>query len=320
MKIRWGSFSDDLIFKEAPQGIKFALGENVKRERPYGRYPESRMGVEQVIRDAFSSASDYKQSMNIYNKDVRLQRSAIPPRRDLELDALVEIMEGKRLVHSHSYRQDEILMLTRIAEDFGFTIGTFQHVLEGYKVAERLAEHGAGASTFSDWWAYKYEVVDAIPYNGTLMTNAGVTVSFNSDSDELARRMNLEAAKAVKYGGLDEAEALKLVTINPAKQLRIDKHVGSLEIGKDADFVIWSGHPLSTYSVCEQTWLDGKQYFSLEQDQYYRQRDAKLRNSIIQKILESPEDGEKAMRPIGRRGNRFHSCDALEAYLMEGEK
>ena len=320
MKIRWGSFSDDLIFKEAPQGIKFALGENVKRERPYGRYPESRMGVEQVIRDAFSSASDYKQSMNIYNKDVRLQRSAIPPRRDLELDALVEIMEGERLVHSHSYRQDEILMLTRIAEDFGFTIGTFQHVLEGYKVAERLAEHGAGASTFSDWWAYKYEVVDAIPYNGTLMTNAGVTVSFNSDSDELARRMNLEAAKAVKYGGLDEAEALKLVTINPAKQLRIDKHVGSLEIGKDADFVIWSGHPLSTYSVCEQTWLDGKQYFSLEQDQYYRQRDAKLRNSIIQKILESPEDEEKAMRPIGRRGNRFHSCDALEAYLMEGEK
>ncbi len=168
----------------APQGIKFALGENVKRERPYGRYPESRMGVEQVIRDAFSSATDYKQSMDTYNKDVRLQRSTIPPRRDLELDALVEIMEGERIVHSHSYRQDEILMLTRIAEDFGFTIGTFQHVLEGYKVAERLAEHGAGASTFSDWWAYKYEVVDAIPYNGTLMANAGVTVSFNSDSDE----------------------------------------------------------------------------------------------------------------------------------------
>ena len=244
IKIRWGSFSDDLIFKEAPQGIKFALGENVKRERPYGRYPESRMGVEQVIRDAFSSATDYKQSMDTYNKDVRLQRSTIPLRRDLELAALVEIMEGKRIVHSHSYRQDEILMLTRIAEDFGFTIGTFQHVLEGYKVAERLAEHGAGASTFSDWWAYKYEVVDAIPYNGTLMANAGVTVSFNSDSDELARRMNLEAAKAVKYGDLDEAEALKLVTINPAKQLRIDKYVGSLEIGKDADFVIWSGHPL----------------------------------------------------------------------------
>ena len=320
MKLRWGSFSDDLIFKPAPQGIKFALGENVKRVRSYGRYPETRMGVEQVIRDAFMAARDYKKSWDIYNKDVKLKRSAIPPRRDLELDAMVEIMEGKRLVHSHSYRQDEILMLTRIAEDYGFTMATFQHVLEGYKVAERLAEHGAGASTFSDWWAYKYEVVDAIPYNGTLMTNAGVTVSFNSDSDELARRMNLEAAKAVKYGGLDEAEALKMVTINPAKQLKIDRYVGSLEVGKDADFTIWSGHPLSSYTICEQTWIEGKQYFSLEQDQYFRQRDAKLRNDLIQKILSSPDHGDKPMKPEGRRGNRFESCDALEAYTMEGGK
>ena len=320
MKLRWGSFSDDLIFKPAPQGIKFALGENVKRVRSYGRYPESRMGVEQVIRDAFMAARDYKKSWDIYNKDAKLKRSAIPPRRDLELDAMVEIMEGKRLVHSHSYRQDEILMLTRIAEDYGFTMATFQHVLEGYKVAERLAEHGAGASTFSDWWAYKYEVVDAIPYNGTLMTNAGVTVSFNSDSDELARRMNLEAAKAVKYGGLDEAEALKMVTINPAKQLKIDRHVGSLEVGKDADFTIWSGHPLSSYTICEQTWIEGKQYFSLEQDQYFRQRDAKLRNDLIQKILSSPDHRGKPMKPEGRRGNRFESCDALEAYTMEGGK
>ena len=320
MKLRWGSFSDDLIFKPAPQGIKFALGENVKRVRSYGRYPESRMGVEQVIRDAFMAARDYKKSWDIYNKDAKLKRSAIPPRRDLELDAMVEIMEGKRLVHSHSYRQDEILMLTRIAEDYGFTMATFQHVLEGYKVAERLAEHGAGASTFSDWWAYKYEVVDAIPYNGTLMTNAGVTVSFNSDSDELARRMNLEAAKAVKYGGLDEAEALKMVTINPAKQLKIDQYVGSLEVGKDADFTIWSGHPLSSYTICEQTWIEGKQYFSLEQDQYFRQRDAKLRNDLIQKILSSPDYRGKPMKPEGRRGNRFESCDALEAYTMEGGK
>ena len=266
------------------------------------------------------AARDYKKSWDIYNKDVKLKRSAIPPRRDLELDAMVEIMEGKRLVHSHSYRQDEILMLTRIAEDYGFTMATFQHVLEGYKVAERLAEHGAGASTFSDWWAYKYEVVDAIPYNGTLMTNAGVTVSFNSDSDELARRMNLEAAKAVKYGGLDEAEALKMVTINPAKQLKIDRYVGSLEVGKDADFTIWSGHPLSSYTICEQTWIEGKQYFSLEQDQYFRQRDAKLRNDLIQKILSSPDHGDKPMKPEGRRGNRFESCDALEAYKMEGGK
>ena len=233
---------------------------------------------------------------------------------------MVEIMEGKRLVHSHSYRQDEILMLTRIAEDFGFTIATFQHVLEGYKVAERLAEHGAGASTFSDWWAYKYEVVDAIPFNGTLMANAGVEVSFNSDSDELARRMNLEAAKAVKYGGLDEAEALKFVTINPARQLKIDDRVGSLEVGKDADFVVWSGHPLSTYSICEETWLDGKKYFSLDQDQNLRMRDAKVRNDLVQKILNSPSSGGAMMRPEGRRGNRFHSCDAFDAYIMEGEE
>ena len=320
MKLRWGSFSDDLIFKAAPQGIKFALGENVKRRRSYGRYPETRMGVEQVIRDAFTAASDYKKAWDIYNKDVQLQRSSVPPRKDLELDAMVEIMEGKRLVHSHSYRQDEILMLTRIAEDFGFTIATFQHVLEGYKVAERLAEHGAGASTFSDWWAYKYEVVDAIPFNGTLMANAGVEVSFNSDSDELARRMNLEAAKAVKYGGLDEAEALKFVTINPARQLKIDDRVGSLEVGKDADFVVWSGHPLSTYSICEETWLDGKKYFSLDQDQNLRMRDAKVRNDLVQKILNSPSSGGAMMRPEGRRGNRFHSCDAFDAYIMEGEE
>ncbi len=318
MKLRWGSFSNDLIFKEAPQGIKFALGENVKRKRSYGRYPETRMGVEQVIRDAFRAAQDYKKAWDTYNKDVKLQRSSIPPRRNLEMDALVEIMEGKRLLHSHSYRQDEILMLTRIAEDFGFTIATFQHVLEGYKVAERLAEHGAGASTFSDWWAYKYEVVDAIGFNGTLMHNAGVNVSFNSDSDELARRMNLEAAKAVKYGGLDEAEALKFVTINPAKQLKIDKYVGSLEEGKDADFAIWSGHPLSTYSICEQTWLDGKQYFSLENDKYLRERDGKVRNDLIQKILKAPDNGGKKMKAKGRQGNRFHSCDAFESYLMEG--
>ena len=318
MKLRWGSFSNDLIFKEAPQGIKFALGENVKRKRSYGRYPETRMGVEQVIRDAFRAAQDYKKAWDTYNKDVKLQRSSIPPRRNLEMDALVEIMDGKRLLHSHSYRQDEILMLTRIAEDFGFTIATFQHVLEGYKVAERLAEHGAGASTFSDWWAYKYEVVDAIGFNGTLMHNAGVNVSFNSDSDELARRMNLEAAKAVKYGGLDEAEALKFVTINPAKQLKIDKYVGSLEVGKDADFAIWSGHPLSTYSICEQTWLDGKQYFSLENDKYLRERDGKVRNDLIQKILKAPDNGGKKMKAKGRQGNRFHSCDAFESYLMEG--
>ena len=309
MKLRWGSFSNDLIFNEASQAIKFALGENVKRKRSYGRYPETRMGVEQVIRDAFSAARDYDKLWNTYNKDAKLQRTKLPPRRDLELDALVEILNGKRIVHAHSYRQDEILMLTRIAEDFGFTMGTFQHVLEGYKVAERLVEHGASASTFSDWWAYKFEVIDAIPFNGTLMANVGVNVSFNSDSDELARRMNLEAAKAVKYGGLSEEEALKMVTINPAKQLKIDKYVGSLEIGKDADFVLWSGHPLSNYTVCEQTWLDGKQYFSQKKDVYYRERDEKLRNDLIQKILVSSESGSSIIIPDSEDANKYHTCN-----------
>ena len=318
MKLRWGSFTNELIFDKAPQGIKFALGENVKRKRSYGRYPETRMGVEQVIRDAFTAARDYRKSWETYNKDAKLQRTKVPPRRDLELDALVEIMEGKRLVHSHSYRQDEILMLTRIAEDFGFTIGTFQHVLEGYKVAERLKEHGAGASTFSDWWAYKFEVIDAIPFNGSLMANVGVNVSFNSDSDELARRMNLEAAKAVKYGGLSEEEALKFVTINPAKQLKIDKYVGSLEIGKDADFALWSGHPLSNYSICEQTWVDGKQYFSQKKVQFLKERDTKLRNDLIQKILISADSGNDEMDPDSEDSNKFHSCSTDHLHLNEG--
>jgi len=199
-----------------------------------------------------------------------MQRTKVPPRRNLELDALVEILEGERLVHSHSYRQDEILMLTRVAEDFGFTIATFQHVLEGYKVADRIAEHGAGASTFSDWWQYKYEVIDAIPYNGALMTRNDVVVSFNSDDDELARRLNTEAIKAVKYGRLTEDEAIKYITINPAKQLKIDKWVGSLEVGKDADFVIWDGPPLSIYSHVEETWIDGIRYFSKSENKSVR--------------------------------------------------
>ena len=202
----------------------------------------------------------------------------------MELEALAEILEGKRLLHCHSYRQDEILMLTRVAEDFGFTIATFQHVLEGYKIADILAEHGAGASTFSDWWQYKYEVIDAIPYNGSLMAKNDVLVSFNSDDSELARRMNTEAVKAVKYGNLSEEEALKFITINPAIQLKIDKWVGSLEEKKDADFVIWDGPPLSIYSKVQETWIEGTQYYSAEQNNLLEERDQKLRANLIQKL------------------------------------
>ncbi|CUS88619.1 Imidazolonepropionase [Candidatus Kryptonium thompsonii] len=289
IKYRWGLLADELIFKEAPAGIKFALGENVKQsnwgDRYTTRYPQTRMGVEQIIRDAFKSALDYEKAWNTYREESK-KKILIPPRRDLQLEALLEILKGQRLVHAHSYRQDEILMLLRVAEDFGFRIATLQHVLEGYKIAEAIAKHGAGASTFSDWWAYKFEVYDAIPHNGTLMEKVGVITSFNSDSDELARRLNLEAAKAVKYGGLTEEEALKLVTINPAKQLRIDKYVGSLEPGKHADFVIWSGNPLSTYTICEQTWIEGRKYFDRNEDLMMRGFIKKQRAFIIQKILE----------------------------------
>lgn len=304
LKLRWGKNAEGLKFKKAPEGIKFALGENVKRSNwddPTNRYPKTRMGVEQIIRDAFRSAKDYNNRWAVYHRDTKARRTKVPPRMDLELEAMLEIMEGKRRVHCHSYRQDEILMLTRVAEDFGFRIATFQHVLEGYKVAERIQEHGAGASTFSDWWAYKFEVIDAIPYNGALMTNTGVNVSFNSDSNELARRMNLEAAKGVKYGGLSENEAIKLVTINPAKQLGIDEWVGSLEEGKDADFVIWNGHPLSSYTSCEETWIEGKQYFSIEKDLHLRIRDQRIRNELIQKILGSKDTGAEPEEPEEER-------------------
>jgi N-acetylglucosamine-6-phosphate deacetylase len=216
----------------------------------------------------------------------------MPPRRDLELEALGEIVAGERLIHCHSYRQDEILMLARIAQRFGFTIGTFQHILEGYKVAEEVGASAIGASTFSDWWAYKFEVVDAIPHNAAIMSEVGVNVSINSDSSEHARRLNTEAAKAVKYGGMDPAEALKLVTLNPAIQLGVGDRMGSLEVGKDADFVIWSGSPLSYTSRCESTWVDGREMFNLAEDAALRAEAEAERQRIIQKIL-STDVGEK---------------------------
>ncbi len=321
IKLRWGSNAKGLILKQAPQGIKFALGENVKQSN-WGddfktRYPQTRMGVEQILRDAFTRARDYQNNWQVYHKTSKWRKTLVPPRKDLELDALVEVLAGERLVHCHSYRQDEILMLSRVAEDFGFTIGTFQHVLEGYKVAERIAEHGAGASTFTDWWAYKFEVYDAIPYNGTLMQDAGVLVSFNSDSGELARRMNLEAAKGVKYGGMSEIDALNTVTINPAKQLKIDNWVGSLEEGKDADFVVWTGHPLSTQTICEQTWIDGLQYFSHKKDAALLARDKALRSKLIQKILLTEDRGNTPLEPPPPLDESDHNCLAHDDVLWE---
>ncbi len=279
VKLRWGAaHPDDLKIEGAMPGIKFALGENVKQsnwESDRSRYPQTRMGVETFIRDMFHRANDYTAAK---------ERGEVV-RPDLQLETLAEILAGERLVHCHSYRQDEIFMLCQVADDFDFQIGTFQHVLEGYKVAEAIKANAIGASSFSDWWAYKMEVVDAIPENGAIMHEVGVNVSFNSDNDELARRMNLEAAKAVKYGGVEPSEALKFVTINPAIQLGVGEITGSLEAGKDADLVIWSGDPLSTFSKCESTWIDGREYFSLERDMEMRRRDEELRDKLLQRIL-----------------------------------
>jgi imidazolonepropionase-like amidohydrolase len=260
IKLRDGASPGELIMAEAPPGIKFALGENVKQsnwgDRNVTRFPQTRMGVPTFMENRFTAARHYLQAF----ARARETGSTLP-RRDLELETLGEILEGKRWIHCHSYRQDEIVAFLRLMEAFGIQVATLQHVLEGYKVADEIARHGAGASAFSDWWAFKYEVLDAVPYAGSLMHERGVLVSFNSDSSDLARRMNLEAAKAVKYGGTPEAEAFKFVTINPARQLRIDQHVGSLEPGKHADFVIWSRSPLDTSTLCLETWIDGKKYF-----------------------------------------------------------
>jgi imidazolonepropionase-like amidohydrolase len=286
IKFRLGEGPDDLVFKDAPQGIKFALGENVKQsnwgDRFTTRFPQSRMGVRTFFANRFTAAQEYLAEWAKYNAGGS-GAPRVPPARDLELEAIGEIIQGKRLIHCHSYRQDEILMLIRLMESFNVKIGTFQHVLEGYKVADEIAQHGAGGSTFSDWWAYKFEVYDAIPYNGSLMHDRGVVVSFNSDSSELARRLYTEAAKAVKYGGTPETEALKFVTLNPAKQLRIDNRVGSLEPGKDADFAIWSKSPLDSGTVCLQTWVDGKKYFDRSLDAERTARLKKERADLIAK-------------------------------------
>ncbi len=287
IKLRWGAMPDGLKFEGAKPGVKFALGENVKRSNftpqagAPARYPATRMGVEQIMADTFAQARDYDREW----QDWKAGKSPLPPRRNLRLEAALEILKGERIVHIHSYRLDEVLMFIRLAQREKLTVGTFQHILEGYKVADEIAKIGAGGSCFSDWWAYKYEVVDAIPYDGAMMRAAGVVVSFNSDDAELARRMNTEAAKAVKYGGVPEEEALKFVTLNPAKQLRIDNRVGSLEPGKDADFVIWSASPLSTYSRAEQTWIDGRKYFSLEDDAAARVAANTEREALVQKAL-----------------------------------
>ncbi len=309
VKIKYGRPIEEFIFPGAPPGIKFALGENVKRSSTPNlpgiqrRYPNTRMGVEEVIRDAFTRARDYKKSWDEYNAALkRGGKNLIPPRRDLQLDPLVEVLEGKRLVHSHCYRADEILMLISIANEFGFKVKTFQHVLEGYKVAKEIAQHGAGGSTFADSWAYKIEAYDAIPYNTAIMTRAGVVMSVNSDSDERARRLNLEAAKAMRYGDLSEEESLRLITINPAIQLGIQDRVGSIEVGKDADLAIWNAHPFSVYARVDTTIIDGDIFFDRARDVARRADLAKERAQLEQAEPNRPSAGGRPPQaPRGRR-------------------
>lgn len=309
VQLRWGEAPSRLLFEGAKPGIKFALGENPKRSN-WGqglepRYPRSRSGVEELIRERFLAARDYQRAIDAWIQAE--DETKIPPRVDLQLKALLEVLEGERLVHCHSYRQDEVLAMIRLAEELGFTVGTFQHVLEGYKVARELAAHGGGASTFSDWWAYKFEVYDAIAYNAALMTRAGVLVSINSDSSEMARRLNQEAGKAVRYGGLPEVDALALVTRNPARQLRLDDRIGSLDVGKQADLVLWSAHPLSMEAICDMTFIAGRRYFDrLGRDREARERGEAERRELLRAaaaarfVDDGPQPG--SWRPtFGRR-------------------
>jgi imidazolonepropionase-like amidohydrolase len=263
IKNRWGMGAEGLLFDEAIPGIKFALGENPTRDRNPDRYPATRMGVMDVIREAFIDAQEYQAEWGEWNAG---NKRGIEPRRDLKLEALAEILRGERQVHAHSYRADEILQLLLLADEFGFKIAAFQHVLEGYKVAEELASHGAGASTFGDWWGYKVEAYDAIPYNAAIMNEHGVLVSINSDSNEEMRHLNEEVAKTQRYGGMTDDEALAMITINPATQLGISHRVGSLEVGKDADLVVYDRHPLDNYAVPQMTFVDGKLYFDIDGD------------------------------------------------------
>ncbi|WP_246296637.1 amidohydrolase family protein [Winogradskyella vidalii] len=303
IKLKWGETANNLIYDDSPKFIKFALGENVKQSRysTNARFPQSRMGVEQVFIDYFTRAKAYG----------KLKNSGEPYRYDEEMETLLEILNGERFISCHSYVQSEINMLMKVAEQFDFKINTFTHILEGYKVADIMKEHGAGGSTFSDWWAYKYEVNDAIPYNASIMHNAGITVAINSDDPEMSRRLNQEAAKSVKYGGVSEEEAWKFVTLNPAKLLHLDDRVGSLKVGKDADVVLWSDHPMSIYAKAEKTIIEGVTYFDLEKDKQMREAIKKEKSALINLMLQDKNKGLQT-QPIKKKENHALHCDSLD--------
>lgn len=302
IKLKWGEEADDLIYTDSPKFIKFALGENVKQSNweSYNRFPQTRMGVEQMYVNYFNRAKEYE-AKKLSGEDYRY---------DEEMEVLVEILNGERFISCHSYVQSEINMLMKVAERFNFKINTFTHILEGYKVADKMKEHGVGGSSFSDWWAYKYEVNDAIPYNAAIMSSQGVTVAINSDDGEMSRRLNQEAAKSVKYGGMSEEDAWKLVTINPAKLLHLDHRVGSIKEGKDADLVLWSGHPLSVYSKAEKTLIEGKVYFDIEQDKLKRKAIKEERNKLMTMMAKEKSEGKKT-RPPKMEENIQFECETI---------
>ncbi|WP_374504862.1 amidohydrolase family protein [Flavobacterium sp.] len=311
VKWKWGLSPEEMLYKNQPKFIKFALGENVKQSN-WGninpiRFPQTRMGVEQVFTDYFQRAKEYDLAWKNYNSS----KKGKTPRVDLELQTLAEILNKERFITCHSYVQSEILMLMNVAEKFNFRVNTFTHILEGYKVADKMKEHGVGASTFSDWWAYKFEVNDAIPFNGPIMHNKGIVVAYNSDDAEMSRRLNQEAAKAVKYGDVSEEEAWKFVTLNPAKLLHIDDKVGSIKIGKDADVVLWNTNPLSIYAKAEKTIIEGVVYFDSQRDEEQRKAIAKERSVLIGQLLEEKNKGMITQEPKKAERTEYH-CDTME--------
>ncbi|WP_395078039.1 amidohydrolase family protein [Flavobacterium sp.] len=314
VKWKWGESPDEMLYKNQPKFIKFALGENVKQSN-WGidnptRFPQTRMGVEQVFTDYFQRAKEYENAWKTYNSNPKKDKNKAP-RIDLELQTILEIINKERFITCHSYVQSEILMMMNVAEKFNFRVNTFTHILEGYKVADKMKQHGVGASTFSDWWAYKFEVNDAIPYNGGIMHDQGIIVAYNSDDAEMSRRLNQEAAKAVKYSNVSEEEAWKFVTLNPAKLLHIDDKVGSVKVGKDADLVLWNNNPLSIYAKAEKTIIEGVVYFDIQKDEQNRVAIAKERSELIGQLLNEKNKGMTTQEPKKKEKIHYH-CDTLE--------